>query len=199
MDVAHDINSWQRSLRILTVAASPISLTEMKNRLRVWHDADDSDIQSILDSVWAEAESRTGRMARAFTAELRLSRFPWGDDPIVLPRPPLTAVSSVQYTDAGGTLQTLSGWQPDLYAVPGTIRPPVNQVWPVTRQQVGAVIVTFAGGATPPKEMLTAVRLLVETEYHDMSPDKMLKMQDRAQRLLHGLSIRDPRLAGIST
>lgn len=94
--------------------------------------------QSGPDPDWHEYPSRFGHSGRP-------SRFPWA---LQFPVWPVVSVSSVQYLDTAGTLQTLSS---SVYAQALDRRPPYivplpNQVWPVTYAQPDAVRVRFRAG-----------------------------------------------------
>lgn len=68
---------------------------------------------------------------------------------IVLPRPPVASITSVQYIDDGGVLQTLdaSMYQVDTDSEPARLLPAWGQIWPVTRYpQLSAVKITYVAG-----------------------------------------------------
>lgn len=76
----------------------------------------------------------------------------WNRLYIDVPRPPLASVSSITYVDTAGVTQT---WDAALYQVHkpagptagrGKIRPAYGVSWPVTRDQMDAVVVQFTAG-----------------------------------------------------
>jgi hypothetical protein len=65
-----------------------------------------------------------------------------------LPKSPLLSVTSVQYVDGSGALQTLdpSQYLVDTATKPGRVTPAFGLAWPVARRQMDAVRVTFVAG-----------------------------------------------------
>jgi uncharacterized phiE125 gp8 family phage protein len=100
----------------------------------------------------------------------------WARRFIDVPRPPLQAVVSVTYVDTAGVQQT---WDPALYQVHkpsgplarrGRIQPAYGVAWPVTRDQMDAVVVRFtagygAAGSTVP-QMLRRAMLLIAGDFY---------------------------------
>jgi hypothetical protein len=150
--------------------AEPVSLDALKLHLRI----DGSDEDDLLTAFTAAArgtcESFQGRAYVAQTWRVTLDRFPGGGeewtadkefvasaDPnaagtIRVPRPPLISVTSIAYVDTDGDSQTLDAadYTVDTASEPGRIVPAYGEDWPSTREQPGAVTVTFvAGYATP--------------------------------------------------
>jgi uncharacterized phiE125 gp8 family phage protein len=114
-------------------------------------DLEDDYIERLIRTAGVEAERFTKRAFLTQTFALVLDGFV---NPIVLPRPPLQAVTSITYLDADGVTQTLQG-SPSLYQVSapvgptsrrGRIRPIYGTVWPTTRVQMDAVRVEFVAG-----------------------------------------------------
>ena len=155
----------------------PLSTQNVKDELEIDHTASDDRIDTfLLPSARQLAETLTHRAFLEQTYILRLAGFPAG--PIILPRPPLTSVSSVQYVDTAGDTQT---WAASKYAVEtpsgeralhGTIQPGYNEVYPSTRQVPDAVIVTFKAGygttaGTVPVAVRQGVALLVKWLYFE--------------------------------
>ncbi len=97
------------------------------------------------------------------------SRSAWGNERfILLAKPPLQATGiSVQYVDPNGVTQTLdpSRYDVDADCQPGRISEAYGFVWPATREQFGAVTITFNSGygaaADVPGRIAQAVAFLV--------------------------------------
>ena len=91
----------------------------------------------------------------------------WGGGVIRLPRPPLQLVSSIQYVDGGGVLQTMPvlDYQVDTSPTPGRVGPAYGKVWPVTRLQLAAITITYLAGYgtadAVPDDIKQAILLLV--------------------------------------
>ncbi|SIO60154.1 phage conserved hypothetical protein, phiE125 gp8 family [Singulisphaera sp. GP187] len=91
---------------------------------------------------------------------------------IDIPRPPLQSITSVQYYDFQGVLQTVA---PASYNVsigtPARIQPAYSQVWPVSRPTIDSVQVTFVAGygnaAAIPAPIVTAIKIMTTHWYEN--------------------------------
>lgn len=150
-----------------------ITASEFKTHARVYHTQDDTYIATLIlvATQCIEHETRRALINRSFT--LQLEGFPAGGE-IILPRSPLSTVSSVTYTDAAGATQTLSASNYNTYSVNGVGRVVLKSTasWPTT-QGTGAldVSVNFTAGygatsASVPVALKQAV-LLWATHWYD--------------------------------
>lgn len=150
-----------------------ITASEFKTHARVYHTQDDTYIATLIlvATQCIEHETRRALINRSFT--LQLEGFPAGGE-IILPRSPLSTVSSVTYTDAAGATQTLSASDYNTYSVNGVGRVVLKSTasWPTT-QGTGAldVSVNFTAGygatsASVPVALKQAV-LLWATHWYD--------------------------------
>jgi uncharacterized phiE125 gp8 family phage protein len=110
--------------------------------------ADDATLSAFLQAAteYVERETRTQILMRNFL--LTLDGFPT-DRFITLPRPPLSGVASVNYTDANGNAATLptSAYTVDATTMPGRIVLNPGIAWPDTPpQQANAVRIAFSAG-----------------------------------------------------
>jgi uncharacterized phiE125 gp8 family phage protein len=109
--------------------------------------------------------------------------FPW-TSVIVIPRPPLISVESIDYVDPAGVTQTLTG-SPAAFTVStpqgptakkGRITPLYGEVWPTTRAQLDAVTVHltagYAVGSLP--DDLTHGRLLLIGELYKQRSESVV-------------------------
>jgi uncharacterized phiE125 gp8 family phage protein len=188
----------QESIAITTPPASPlVSLADMKLHLRVDIADDDSLIGALVAAATAAAEARLKMSLVTRSYAWTLDYFPnrvvfngpaWGysraftearvypfsqAQAILLPRPPLVSVDSVQFYDPAGTLQTLD---PSAYTVqvgtPGRVAPAPGHYWPATQDRLGSVVVRFTAGfgtdpAAVPASVPVAVKLLVGHWYRN--------------------------------
>ncbi len=133
-------------------ALEPVSLEEAKRRIRVGSDvtSEDEDISASIAAARRAVERETGRALITQTWEGRLDGFPGGME-IPLPYPPLQSVSSVQYVDTDGNLQTLATteYTVDTTGVSGRIFLQWGKSWPWTRAEPNAVRIQFKAGYGP--------------------------------------------------
>ena len=163
-------------LRTVDPELEPITLDQAKVQCRVDSDDDDAYITSLITAARIHAENRTNRAFLTQTWKLSLDRFPgyqpWNlgspfapvvgrqfsteyvcgrymQPPLLLPRPRLIAVSSIQYYDINGNQQTLD---PSAYVVggdsePAAIFPVPFTWWPAAMWgRPDAVQVTYTAG-----------------------------------------------------
>jgi uncharacterized phiE125 gp8 family phage protein len=153
------------SLQITTQpTAEPVTVDEVKARLRLNSTADDATIAGHIMAAREFAEKVTRRSLAYKSYAYVMDRFPYPHEPIRVPVPPLIAVSAIKYLDATLTQQT---WDPTEYFVgamqsPAIIIPnPIaagGMVYPCTAPVPGAVEIDFTAGydyagdanATPP-------------------------------------------------
>lgn len=157
----------RRSVRVVTPPAfEPVTLAEAKLWLRIDDDDTDEDatVLMIITAIGEYAEELTGRAFVARTLELRLDGFPEGE--IELPFAPLRSVSSIDYLDADGVLQSLdvspTGWQEDTASQPGRVAPLVNTDWPATSDEMGSVRITYNAGYASPNAIPRLARLWMQ-------------------------------------
>lgn len=191
---------WRRALTVSDVGDAPMTLELAKKFLSVFHSDKDAVILELIREAYAEVESRTGRQIRTANGTLSLNRFPEKNQPIVLPRPPLVSLTAVKYYDTASTLRTLANCRSQLDAFPGLVFAPAGEEWPDTQEdKPNAVEVSFVCGGYEPEVLRAAVRCLLDLAYNDMEATKADQVRSRVDSLLHGLTVRDPRLYGIST
>ena len=127
----------------------------------------DAELHALITAARDHAEQVTGRRFLAQDWVERFDAFP--DDGILrLSLAPLASVSSVQYVAADGVLSTLD---PSAYSVEsgtllGRVLRAYGTSWPATRDEPGAVRVTYAVGygsaaADVPASIRHAVKLLI--------------------------------------
>ena len=111
----------------------------------------------------AEQYTRRGLVVR--TVESAFDRFPCSNnEPIGLEFSPVTSVTSVKYTDANGTEQTLdpAAYTFNTYGDQNEIYLNYGMLWPVTQTIRNAVRVRYVCGyAEPPYSVRAAILLMV--------------------------------------
>lgn len=166
---------------IIPVATEPVTLAEA--RLQVRLTADDGTDEDALLTAWITAarelaEQYTGRALAPQTLEGALDSFPSCAEGFGLPMPPVTAITSIKYTDTAGVEQTLATDQYTLstYGDSRSVTPAYGVSWPSTQAIANAVRVRFvAGYAQTPEAVRAAILLMVAWLYEnrgdEMSPD----------------------------
>ncbi len=139
-----------RPVLLTPPATLPVSLAEVKARLRIDHDDEDADLGALLAMAVAVLDGRSGLLGRCLMAQtwrVDLARFPLGDW-IVLPFDPVISIASVSYIDPAGDVQTLTadaytllqtGTGPALHLTPGFS-------WPSVADRPAAVSITVIAG-----------------------------------------------------
>ncbi len=134
----------------------PVSLDEAKAHLRVETDDEDGLIDGLIVAARELVETTTRRAVMPQTWDLVLDGFCaseyYRDGALILPKPPVTAVSSISYVDTTGTTQVLpsSQYRTELPAGPKAMRARITEAygvsWPSTRAVMGAVTIRFVCG-----------------------------------------------------
>ena len=141
-----------------------ISLSNLKNYLRIDTADDDTTLGFLLTSARATCEEYTGRLFGSGTVTYYMDGF----IDSVFPAGPVTAISSVQFYDVDNVLQTLSTarWYADLVGTPQRIAfdaPPA-----VYLERYNQVIINAtAGHSTVPAPVLQAIRIMVGHFYEN--------------------------------
>jgi len=130
--------------RTLDAESETLSLTDVKNHLRVTVTDDDDSFRQFIAAIRHKAETFLGKTLITSTWEYKIDAFP---TEICLPMGPVQSITSVQYVDTDGNTQTLasSGYQFD---AAGRLKASYSNVWPTTREQYDAVTVTYISGKT---------------------------------------------------
>lgn len=159
---------------VMTVqpAETPVSLDEVKERLRMEDNTEDTTIQAQIQAATAYCQEYTWSQ---FVSATFVERFDCGFPCIIVPqKAPLVSATSLAYVDTAGVMQTLAqntDYIVDAYAKPGRIYPAYNKYWPSTRDFAQVVTLTYvAGYGTPadvPDEIREAIMMKVESLVSD--------------------------------
>lgn len=159
----------------LTQSTAPteevVTLEEAKDHSRIDHNDDDALIRTQIKAARSYVEEIANRQLVNASWTYTLDSFP-GE--IILPRPPLVSVTSIQYVDTAGSTQTEAT---SVYTVltdddtEGRIVEAVNQTWSATRDQPNAVTIVYVAGygaaATAVPEGYKAAILLLFAEMYE--------------------------------
>jgi uncharacterized phiE125 gp8 family phage protein len=161
--------------RIITAATvEPVTLAEARLQCKLTDD--DSTDEDALITAWItaareQAEHYTGRALAVQTIEMALDCFPeYEDDVISLDMPPVTAITSVKYTDTAGVEQTISpsAYALSLYGDSRKLAPTYGNYWPSTRDIPDAArIRCVCGYASVPKAAKSAILLMVADRFEN--------------------------------
>lgn len=173
-----------RLKRTVAPTIEPVSLESFRLHCRIDTTEEDEVLSSYLSAAREMLEADTQRGFLPQTWQLTLDGFP--DDVIELRRCPVTAVSSITYTDIAGASQTLSTsvYAVDLGNEPARITLKHGQVWPYTLGQANVVTVTFTVGytvLTVPQQAQQAIRMLAAHWYNNRET-----IQDKGQSVPYG-------------
>jgi uncharacterized phiE125 gp8 family phage protein len=146
----------RRTVKVKTAAAAlPVTLTELKNFLRIDGTADDSLLSSFLSAATDAAERYCNRYFINTTLELRMDSFPAPDGDayfrshtaeIDLPCRPASSVVAIKTYSEDNTESTVSASD---YRLDGTgARVSLNEgySWPTNLRDREAILVEFVAG-----------------------------------------------------
>lgn len=132
---------------VTTVAAEPVSVAEARAQCNVIGTGDDTILAAFISQAREFAEHYTCRSLAPQTLELALDAFPC-EDYIDLDRSPVTAITSVKYTDSDGVEQTMpsTDYSLSLYGQSRRINLAYGIAWPSTQDIPDAVRIRYAAG-----------------------------------------------------
>ena len=128
-------------------AVEPVSLDEIKAHMRIDGAADDGVLKILIRAARENVEHQQKRQHITATYEYTLDEFPAG--PIILPVPPLIAVSLISYKDLAGDTQTwdASNYQVEITSERGSVSVAPNVTYPSTEtERRNAVTITYTAG-----------------------------------------------------
>ena len=125
----------------------PLTLSEVKNHLRIDGNYDDALLNSCITSARMFFESQCEISIASQELLLALDSF---DDIVYLPRGPVQSVEDISYADSENNQQVMDDWIEDLVSNPTRITPAFGQSWPDTAEVVNAVQVSYTAGYTTP-------------------------------------------------
>lgn len=163
-----------RLVQIATASVEPITLAEAKAHLRVSGSDEDALIVGYLTAAREWVENATGRALLPQDWELRLDKWPEGDE-IELPRPPLISITHIKTADASGTLTSLSGstYQTVMgsgpTAEPAIIAPVSGGEWPTLVDGVkDSVRIQYRAGYVSPSAVPAALKSAIYLALGDL-------------------------------
>jgi uncharacterized phiE125 gp8 family phage protein len=159
---------WNNLARVTGPAVPAVTLEEIKLHLKIDTNEQDAEVMAWLMAATALIDGPRGIGIAMINQSWRLSLDAFPASGIEIRLRPVTAITSIVYTDEAGATQTLSAlsYTADFDSFPVIIRPGHGEAWPTTYSKPGAVKVTFsaghgAGAATVPEPLKAAIKLLV--------------------------------------
>lgn len=140
---------------------TPITLDEIKERLRIDHNDSDAELMLYIEAATDYCQEYQWAQYCTATIVERMDRFP---SQIILHKNPVQSVSSVVYVDSAGNSQTLTAntdYTVDQYSKPARIVPAYSKVWPTTRGHINDVVVTYVSGFGSASSVPAEVRLAI--------------------------------------
>lgn len=148
-------------------AAEPVTLSDLKEHLRITHNDEDALIAAMLAAAVRTIEARAGLALLAQQWRLTLDAPP--DETVLLPVSPCAGLDAVAVIDADGAPQNVGA---HLYefapGAPGRLRP--AGPWPAPGAAIDGVRIDFTAGydnaASVPEPLKQAVKMLA-AHFHE--------------------------------
>lgn len=138
--------------------ASVVTLSDLKDHLRVSHNDEDARIEVLGLAATAHVEKWTQRILSPRSAVLRLSATPMNADPLELPGGVVNAISSLTVDGVEVSGLTIVG------DAPARVFPATD--WPTATGENFPVVVTYnVGHATVPAPLVIAIKLYAQWLY----------------------------------
>ena len=164
----------KKMIRELVTPPAPeqaLTLAEAKAHLRVDHTDDDDYIAELIKSAFYQAETKTWRALLTQTWDIYFDNFPFSNQQIILPKPPLVTVDSIKYQDNDDNEQTWSDTEyvVDTVSEPGRVYPVPNGSYPSAYLKPKSVVIQFtAGYTTIPDEIKHWLKVWIADAYDVM-------------------------------
>jgi uncharacterized phiE125 gp8 family phage protein len=143
----------------------PITLDELKTRLRITTCHFDTELQDLLKSARTTLESECYRRLITQTVEMHIQDFPGTYGDIEIRLAPIQSITHIKYYDQNDTLTTFDSakYYTDLTSVPPRIVLKESQSWPITQEErPNKVVITMqAGYGTTAASVPPAARLAI--------------------------------------
>lgn len=142
-----------------------VSLDTAKAHLRMDGNDEDALVQRLVQVATQQVEQLCHRTLLSQGFALTLDRFPAWNTPILIPRPPLQSIDSIQYVGQDGADYSLADYALFKNTQYTDLCPSYGGLWPITRAQRGAVRIEFTAGYGTaddiPAPLIQAILLLV--------------------------------------
>lgn len=137
-------------IQTVAPAIEPVRLEEAKWHLRIDNDDSDYIIENLIKAAREHVEAILNRALMEQTWCMYLEDWPRDSDYIEIPYPPLQSISSIIYTDSGGTPNTWTAatyYHADTDSEPGRVVLRYGENWPTaTLSPLNPIAITFVCG-----------------------------------------------------
>lgn len=177
-------------------ATEPITLTDVKNNLKVDTTDDDTLIELLIKAAREYVEIYTGRALLEQTIQERLDCFPIQTDSnlvgsIELRFAPLKTFTHLKYINSDGVETTLvenTDYKIDTFSEPPRIYPEYNKTWPTIRDEPLAVIIEYVAGYSTASDVPAPIRkamLLIVAKMYEQREDSVKNLPTMSRWLLN--------------
>jgi uncharacterized phiE125 gp8 family phage protein len=190
-------------IKLITApSVEPLDLATVKLQLRIEGTDEDALLTRLIKMARQHVENITWRALIEQTWEVSGARFPSARKPVFVPKPRLREVVSISYFDTSGASQTfaLANCHIDPTTEPGTIRPKMEFVWPITQlARPNGFTIQFKAGygtaaADVPETVRQAMLLLIGDLYRCREDHPAPYIDSACRALLLPETVRDDRL-----
>ena len=184
-------------------ATEPVTKDEVEAHLRIAADSEDTFLDTLIKAARGFVENETRRALITQTLVLTLDHFPPARH-IFLENAPLQSVTSVQYVDSAGSTQTFSSssYSVSTAKTPGQIALSDGETWPVTKNEIDAVTITYVAGygsaSDVPQAIKQAMLMLIGHWYENREDETLMpgissvKVEKGVDRLLRPYRVTVP-------
>ena len=137
-----------------------VTTAEAKAYLKIDGTDEDTLVASLIASATAECEAYAGLSFITRTRTVKLSSF-YGRD-LILPYGPVTALTSIAYSDEEDDPQTVDSADYTLDSASGLAKVRVTESWPYTNRILNNVTVTYVAGYTNAAAVPEVIKLAVK-------------------------------------
>ncbi|CDM57189.1 head-tail connector protein [Rhizobium favelukesii] len=155
---------WYPAKVTTAATAEPVTLDDVKRRLRVDFADEDVDIELMIASARDHAEKYCNVLFAEQTVELKCDC--WGDL-ARLPVAPVSSVTSIAYVDTDGATQTLAAdaYEQRLEGLEPAIVLAYGKQWPAIRSGSRITVTAVAGYEEAPPAVKHALLLFIADAY----------------------------------
>jgi len=144
-----------------------VSLEEVKTWLKIDSSSEDVLLTSLIASATAECEAYAGLSFITRTRTVSLTALIGKE--VLLPYGPVTALTSIVYSDQDDGSQTIDSGDYSVDIASGLARVRVTDTWPSTNLSLSNVVITYVAGyanaAAVPEIIKTAVKKKIAVDY----------------------------------